>query len=119
MFLSCRIIKGRCGIGSSSLFGLYHLVTEERLSRAELGDILAVSLGYDPSLIQRVLRSEIHGPVYRAEDVSLNCNKFLKATGFLATSIREVFSGEYRKKGRIILIPTNHYTSESGCETGP
>jgi dTDP-4-dehydrorhamnose reductase len=83
-------------IGSNSLSGLYHLGTEERLSRAELGDILAVSLGYDRNLIQRVLRSEMPGPVYRAEDVSLNCNKFLKATGLLATSIREVFSGEYR-----------------------
>lgn len=93
-------------IGTRTLSGIYHLGTRERLSRAELGEIVASGLGYDLSLIRKVTRAEVSGSAHRAADVSLDASKFHQATGLSPTPICDVFSK--LDKGRLQIRTNTH-----------
>ncbi|MEX2216318.1 MAG: SDR family oxidoreductase [Phycisphaeraceae bacterium] len=58
------------------LEGLYHVAGGERLSRYEIGVIVAAALGVDASCIQRASRLSMKGPEPRPRDTSLNSDKW-------------------------------------------
>lgn len=64
--------------------GLYHLGGSVRLNRAEFGYLVAEVFGFDPSLVRPISMADKPGIPPCPADVSLNSEKFFRATGFRA-----------------------------------
>jgi dTDP-4-dehydrorhamnose reductase len=74
-------------ISERSLLGLWHLGGPERLSRVELGSLVATAMGAPTLCISPRSRSSATTAPPRPEDVSLNSHKLLKVLGWEMTPL--------------------------------
>ncbi|MFT3878930.1 MAG: SDR family oxidoreductase [Gemmatales bacterium] len=63
-------------LAASDVSGVLHLGGPERLSRYEMGCILAKRLGTNPNLVQSIEQSEMKTPEPRPSDVSFNSTRW-------------------------------------------
>jgi dTDP-4-dehydrorhamnose reductase len=67
-------------LASRGVAGVVHLAGSERLSRFEIGAMVAAHHGIPPTLLSRMTLAENTGP-RRAPDTSLNCSKLVRILG--------------------------------------
>ena len=80
--------RAACGAIRKDLRGTYHLAGREKLSRHEIGALLADSLGFSSNLIRATTLASYSGPP-RPRDTSLNCDRLASALGLAMPSFRE------------------------------
>jgi dTDP-4-dehydrorhamnose reductase len=71
--------------------GVYHLGGPERLSRLQMGEIIADVFGYSRELVNSQKRAAVPMPAYRPKDTSLVSND-MKELGWVAGTMREELS---------------------------
>lgn len=69
--------------------GLFHLAGEQRLSRFEMGALLADQLGVAPELVTPVAQKSVSFPEPRPADVSLSCERAKRVVGWDPSSYNE------------------------------
>lgn len=72
--------KAACAAIRNGLHGVYHLAGREKLSRHEIGTLLATALEFPPELIRATTLASYSGPP-RPRDTSLNCARLSAALG--------------------------------------
>jgi dTDP-4-dehydrorhamnose reductase len=87
-------------LGNSEHCGVFHLGGPERVSRVELGEMLADAFGYSRGLIQRRLRAESSSRPPRAENVALNSEKLQELLSFPLTPPTRVFDMLFKHSGK-------------------
>lgn len=80
--------RAACSAIREDLRGTYHLAGREKLSRHEIGTLLADALGFPSNLIRATTLASYSGPP-RPRDTSLNCDRLASALGRAMPSFRE------------------------------